>query len=72
MQKEENIEIIFKQAIPGVPRIKEGQNPAAWMLDISSHITEYEIGVDYAEKYRNSSLYRYRDSTAIKLQITIC
>lgn len=29
------------------------------MLDISSHITEYEIGVDYAEIYRNSSLYRY-------------
>jgi len=28
------------------------------MLDISSQITEYEIGVDYAEIYRNSSLYR--------------
>ena len=46
------------QAIPGVPRIKEGQNPAAWMLDISSHTTEFEIGVDYAELYRSSALYR--------------
>ncbi|KAF7101335.1 hypothetical protein CFC21_102696 [Triticum aestivum] len=50
--------IKYFEAIPGVPRIKEGQNPAAWVLDISSHITEYVIGVDYAEIYRSSSLYR--------------
>ncbi|OEL31258.1 ABC transporter G family member 45 [Dichanthelium oligosanthes] len=50
--------IKYFEAIPGVPRINDGQNPAAWMLDISSHITEYEIGVDYAEIYRSSSLYR--------------
>jgi hypothetical protein len=29
------------------------------MLDISSNTTEYEIGVDYAEIYGNSSLCRY-------------
>ncbi|TVU04726.1 hypothetical protein EJB05_47857 [Eragrostis curvula] len=50
--------IKYFESIPGVPRIKKGQNPAAWMLDISSHTTEYEIGVDYAEVYQNSSLYR--------------
>uniref|UniRef100_A0ACD6AAX2 Uncharacterized protein n=1 Tax=Avena sativa TaxID=4498 RepID=A0ACD6AAX2_AVESA len=50
--------IKYFEAIPGVPRIKEGQNPAAWMLDISSHTTEHEIGVDYAQMYRSSSLYR--------------
>ncbi|GJN04172.1 hypothetical protein PR202_ga21696 [Eleusine coracana subsp. coracana] len=49
--------IKYFEAIPGVPRINKGQNPAAWMLDISSHTTEYEIGIDYAEVYRNSSLY---------------
>ncbi|GJN15549.1 hypothetical protein PR202_gb02470 [Eleusine coracana subsp. coracana] len=51
--------IKYFEAIPGVPRINKGQNPAAWMLDISSHTTEYEIGINYAEVYRNSSLYRY-------------
>uniref|UniRef100_A0ACD6AA23 Uncharacterized protein n=1 Tax=Avena sativa TaxID=4498 RepID=A0ACD6AA23_AVESA len=60
--------IKYFQAIPGVPRIKEGQNPAAWMLDISSHTTEHEIGVDYAQIYRSSSLYRkapcYHEATA--------
>ncbi|XP_062195980.1 ABC transporter G family member 45 isoform X2 [Phragmites australis] len=50
--------IKYFEAITGVHRINKGQNPAAWMLDISSHTTEYEIGVDYAEIYRNSSLYR--------------
>uniref|UniRef100_A0ACD5Y9M4 Uncharacterized protein n=1 Tax=Avena sativa TaxID=4498 RepID=A0ACD5Y9M4_AVESA len=50
--------IKYFEAIPGVPRIKERQNPAAWMLDISSHTTEHEIGVDYAQIYRSSSLYR--------------
>lgn len=53
-----NFKFALSQAIPGVPRIKEGQNPAAWMLDISSQTTEYEIEVDYAEIYRSSSLYR--------------
>ncbi|KAG8087771.1 hypothetical protein GUJ93_ZPchr0010g9291 [Zizania palustris] len=50
--------IKYFEAIPGVPRIKEGQNPAAWMLDISSRTIEYEIGVDYAEIYQSSSIYR--------------
>ncbi|XP_004956470.1 ABC transporter G family member 45 isoform X2 [Setaria italica] len=50
--------INYFEAIPGVPRIKEGQNPAAWALDISSHAMEYAIGVDYSEIYRNSSLHR--------------
>ncbi|VAI24826.1 unnamed protein product [Triticum turgidum subsp. durum] len=50
--------IKYFEAIPSVPRIKEGQNPASWVLDISSHTTEYEIGVDYAEIYRSSYLYR--------------
>ncbi|KQJ89693.1 hypothetical protein BRADI_4g27200v3 [Brachypodium distachyon] len=29
------------------PRIKDGQNPASWVLDISSHAMEYMIGVDF-------------------------
>uniref|UniRef100_A0ACD5ZKA2 Uncharacterized protein n=1 Tax=Avena sativa TaxID=4498 RepID=A0ACD5ZKA2_AVESA len=64
--------IKYFQAIPGVPRIKEGQNPAAWMLDISSQTTEHEIGVDYAQIYRSSSLYRkapcYHEATAAVME----
>nr|CAD1840726.1 unnamed protein product [Ananas comosus var. bracteatus] len=50
--------IEYFEAIPGVPKINKGQNPAAWMLDISSHVMEYTIGIDYAEIFRNSSLYK--------------
>ncbi|KAL6865260.1 hypothetical protein ACP4OV_016411 [Aristida adscensionis] len=50
--------IRYFEAIPGVPSIKDDQNPAAWMLDISSHSMEYSIAVDYSEIYRNSSLYK--------------
>jgi hypothetical protein len=46
------------QAVPGVPKIKDGQNPAAWVLDISSHAMQYMINVDYAEIYYNSNLYK--------------
>uniref|UniRef100_A0A804Q8K5 ABC transporter domain-containing protein n=1 Tax=Zea mays TaxID=4577 RepID=A0A804Q8K5_MAIZE len=50
--------IVMRTAIPGVPSIKDGQNPAAWMLDITSHTMEYTIRVDYSEVYRKSSLHR--------------
>uniref|UniRef100_A0A8R7UMB2 ABC transporter domain-containing protein n=1 Tax=Triticum urartu TaxID=4572 RepID=A0A8R7UMB2_TRIUA len=55
--------IKYFEAIPGVPRIKEGQNPAAWMLNVSSHTTEYEIGLDYAEIYQRSSLQGEHNSS---------
>ncbi|KAG1360653.1 ABC transporter G family member 45 [Cocos nucifera] len=50
--------IQYFEAIPGVPKIKNGQNPAAWMLDITSPAMEYTICTDYAEIFHNSSLYR--------------
>ncbi|KAJ3692680.1 hypothetical protein LUZ60_011775 [Juncus effusus] len=50
--------IQYFESIPGVPKIKEGQNSAAWMLDITSETMEYVIDADYAEIFRNSSLYK--------------
>lgn len=46
------------QAIPGVPKIEDGYNPATWMLDISTPAAEHQIGVDFAEIYSLSSLYQ--------------
>ncbi|KAL6537750.1 Pleiotropic drug resistance protein 2 [Orobanche hederae] len=45
-------------AIPGVPKIKEGYNPATWMLDVTSSGAEVQMDVDFAEIYANSALYR--------------
>ncbi|XP_078170470.1 ABC transporter G family member 45-like isoform X2 [Carex rostrata] len=50
--------IQYFESIPGVPKIIEDQNPAAWMLNVSSQTMEYMINVDYAEIFQNSSLYK--------------
>ncbi|XP_004291541.1 PREDICTED: pleiotropic drug resistance protein 2-like [Fragaria vesca subsp. vesca] len=48
----------YFEAIPGVPKIIEGYNPATWMLDISSSAMEAQLDIDFAEVYANSDLYR--------------
>lgn len=48
---------MFK-GIDGVNRIKDGQNPATWMLDITSEAREATKGINFAEVYKNSELYR--------------
>ncbi|KAK4279547.1 hypothetical protein QN277_011313 [Acacia crassicarpa] len=50
--------IEYFEAIPSVPKIKEGYNPAMWMLDITSPTSESQLGVDFAELYTNSELYQ--------------
>ncbi|PHT31502.1 Pleiotropic drug resistance protein 2 [Capsicum baccatum] len=57
--------IEYFQSIPGVPEIKEGYNPATWMLDISAPAVETQLQVDFADIYANSDLYR-RNQELIK------
>lgn len=49
---------ICEQAIQGVPKIRDGYNPAAWMLEVTSTQMEQILGVDFAEYYRQSKLFR--------------
>ncbi|XP_004302337.1 PREDICTED: pleiotropic drug resistance protein 3-like [Fragaria vesca subsp. vesca] len=49
--------IEYFQSIPGVQKIKSNYNPATWMLDITSTSAEAELGVNFAQIYRESSLY---------------
>ncbi|KAJ7294134.1 hypothetical protein O6H91_19G003400 [Diphasiastrum complanatum] len=51
----------YFQAVDGVPAIAYGYNPATWMLDVSSQSAEVRLGVDFAEIYRNSTLYRQNE-----------
>ncbi|KAL2324893.1 hypothetical protein Fmac_023951 [Flemingia macrophylla] len=41
--------IEYFEAIPGVPRMKDGYNPATWILEISSPVIECQLRVDFAE-----------------------
>ncbi|KAK9920066.1 hypothetical protein M0R45_028629 [Rubus argutus] len=49
--------IEYFQRIPGVQKIKNNYNPATWMLDITSTSAEAELGVDFSQIYKESSLY---------------
>ncbi|PPD96099.1 hypothetical protein GOBAR_DD06886 [Gossypium barbadense] len=48
----------FDEAVQGVPKIRDGYNPATWMLEVSAPSVEAQLDVDFADIYANSSLYR--------------
>ncbi|MED6182883.1 drug-responsive transcription factor pdr3 [Stylosanthes scabra] len=49
--------IEYFERIPGVPKIKDNYNPSTWMLEVTSGSAEVELGVDFAQIYRESTLY---------------
>ncbi|MCD7447230.1 Pleiotropic drug resistance protein 2 [Datura stramonium] len=57
--------IEYFQSVPGVPTVKEGYNPATWMLDITTPAVEAQLNVDFGDIYVNSDLYR-RNQDLIK------
>ncbi|XP_057500295.1 ABC transporter G family member 32-like [Actinidia eriantha] len=50
--------IEYFEAVEGVPKIRPGYNPAAWMLDVTSSAEENRLGVDFAEVYRRSNIFQ--------------
>ncbi|KAF2320741.1 hypothetical protein GH714_030450 [Hevea brasiliensis] len=57
--------IRYFEEIEGVPRIKDGYNPATWMLEVSTAAQEAALGVNFTDIYKNSELYR-RNKALIK------
>ncbi|XP_039026087.1 pleiotropic drug resistance protein 1-like isoform X2 [Hibiscus syriacus] len=49
----------------GVSKIKDCYNPAAWMLEVTTTAQELALGVDFADIYGKSDLYR-RNKDLIK------
>ncbi|XP_051116369.1 pleiotropic drug resistance protein 2-like [Andrographis paniculata] len=50
--------IEYFASVPGIPLIKDGYNPATWMLDLTTPAVEAQLNVDFAEVYANSDLHR--------------
>jgi hypothetical protein len=50
---------LFIKGIKGVSKIKDGYNPATWMLEITTEAQEAVLAVDFADVYKNSELYMY-------------
>ncbi|CAL9065698.1 unnamed protein product [Musa banksii] len=61
--------IDYFEAIPGVPKITEGYNPATWMLEISSPSVETSMNLDFAEVYARSPLYQKNQQLIKELSI---
>ncbi|KAL8527730.1 hypothetical protein ACS0TY_005541 [Phlomoides rotata] len=59
--------IEYFEGIPGVPRIRDNYNPAAWMLEVTSASSEIELSIDFAEIYSKSSLHENNKDVVKKL-----
>ncbi|TKW32265.1 hypothetical protein SEVIR_2G157400v4 [Setaria viridis] len=57
--------IKYFQGIQGVSKIKDGYNPATWMLEVTTVSQEQILGVDFSDIYRKSELYQ-RNKALIK------
>ncbi|XP_012076642.1 pleiotropic drug resistance protein 1 [Jatropha curcas] len=49
--------IKYFEDIEGIPKIKDGYNPATWMLEITSAVQEAALGINFSYIYKNSELY---------------
>ncbi|KAJ1685330.1 hypothetical protein LUZ63_016720 [Rhynchospora breviuscula] len=50
--------INYFESIPGISKIKDGYNPATWMLEVSTMAQEAALGINFTDIYHNSELYR--------------
>ncbi|XP_071734203.1 pleiotropic drug resistance protein 1-like [Rutidosis leptorrhynchoides] len=61
--------IKYFEGIDGVSKIKDGYNPATWMLEVSTSALEIALGVDFTEIYKNSDLYRRNKALIAELSV---
>ncbi|XP_024534219.1 ABC transporter G family member 37 isoform X1 [Selaginella moellendorffii] len=60
--------IEYFEAVPGVPRIHDGYNPATWMLEVTNPDVEYRLNVNYTEIYKSSTLYHHNQAVIADLR----
>ncbi|KAF7126875.1 hypothetical protein RHSIM_Rhsim11G0074600 [Rhododendron simsii] len=53
-----NSVIKYFEDISGVPKIRSNYNPATWMLEVTSTTAEANLGINFAQVYKNSVLYQ--------------
>ncbi|OIT36974.1 pleiotropic drug resistance protein 1 [Nicotiana attenuata] len=50
--------IKYFESMSGISKIKDGYNPATWMLEATTSAQEMMLGVDFSDLYKKSDLYR--------------
>ncbi|KAL0927355.1 hypothetical protein M5K25_001518 [Dendrobium thyrsiflorum] len=53
--------IEYFERIPGIPKIKDNYNPATWMLEVTSTAIEENLGIDFVQLYKDSTLYQHNE-----------
>ncbi|XVE70385.1 hypothetical protein DITRI_Ditri10aG0068300 [Diplodiscus trichospermus] len=48
----------YFEEINGVDKIKDGYNPATWVLEVTTRAQEEILGVKFADEYKKSEVYR--------------
>ncbi|EFJ21485.1 hypothetical protein SELMODRAFT_443490 [Selaginella moellendorffii] len=61
----------YFQGISGVPNIREGYNPATWMLEVTAADVENRLGVDFADIYKTSSVYQHNEAIITQLSTPV-
>ncbi|KAJ6414631.1 hypothetical protein OIU84_003599 [Salix udensis] len=63
--------IKYFEAIEGVNKIKDGYNPATWMLEVTASSQEMAMEVDFANIYKNSDLFRRNKALIAELSTPV-
>ncbi|KAL8118564.1 hypothetical protein AgCh_016184 [Apium graveolens] len=61
--------IKYFEAIEGISKIKDGYNPATWMLEVTASSQEMILGVDFTDIYHNSDLYKRNKALIRELSV---
>ncbi|KAL3351303.1 hypothetical protein AABB24_019746 [Solanum stoloniferum] len=61
--------IKYFESMPGVSKIKDGYNPATWMLEVTASAQEILFGVDFTDLYKKSDLYTRNKSLISELSV---
>ncbi|KAK6137135.1 hypothetical protein DH2020_029128 [Rehmannia glutinosa] len=63
--------IKYFEEIEGVSKIKDGYNPATWMLEVTSSAQELLLGVDFTDHYKKSDLYMRNKALIKELSVPV-
>ncbi|XP_028553207.1 ABC transporter G family member 35 isoform X1 [Dendrobium catenatum] len=61
--------IEYFERFEGVGKIKDGYNPATWMLEVTTRAQEERLGIDFSDSYKNSALFQKNKSLITELSI---
>ncbi|KAF3635179.1 hypothetical protein FXO38_24743 [Capsicum annuum] len=66
-----NIFEAFDESMPGVSKVKDGYNPATWMLEVTTSAQEMMLGFDFADLYKQSYLYRRKKTLSVSYGVIV-